>query len=76
MDRVLVDMGNSSFFHSGAKGPTIIREILSGLRSDSLPLGLGTLGVDTLGELNGEGIGKEMLGVDSLGMSLNCNEWV
>jgi hypothetical protein len=71
LDRVLVAMGDSSFFHSGAKGPTIIREILSGLRGDSLPLGLGTLGGDTLGDSQGEGIGKAMLGIDSFGIALS-----
>ena len=44
MDRVLVAIGDSSFFHSGGKGPTIIRGSRVGLRGDSLPLGWGTLG--------------------------------
>ena len=65
-------MVDSSFFHSGAKGPTIIREILSGLRGDSLPLSLGTLGGDTLDDFQGEGIGKAMLGIDSLGIALSA----
>ena len=63
-------MGYSSFFHSGAKGPTVIRGILSGIRGDSLQLGLGTLGGDTLGYSQGNGIGKAMVGIDSLGIAL------
>ena len=44
----------------------------SGLRGDSLPLGLGTLGGDTVGDFQGEGIGKAMLGNDSLGIDLSA----
>ena len=46
-------------------------EIRSGLRGDSLPLGLGTLGGGTVGDFQGEGIGKAMLGIDSLGTFLS-----
>ena len=69
-------MGYSSFFRTGSGGPSIIREILSGLRGDSLPLGLGTLGGDTLGDFQGEGIGKAMLGIDSLEIALSAPKFL
>ena len=47
-------------------------EIRSGLRGDSLPLGLGTLGGDTVGDFQGEGIGKAMLWINSLGIDLSA----
>ena len=65
-------MGASSCFCTGMGGFSILREIRSGLRGDSLPLGLGTLGGDTLGDFQGEGIGKAMLGIDSLGIDLSA----
>jgi hypothetical protein len=65
-------MGDSYFFCTGSGGPSIIREILSGLRGDSLPLGLGTLDDDTLGDFQGEEIGEAMLRIDSLGISLSA----
>ena len=65
-------MGDSSFFCTGSRISSIIVENLTGLRGDSLPLGFGTLGGDTLGDFQGEGIGKAMLGIDSLGIALSA----
>ena len=65
-------MRDSSFFCTGSGGPSIIHEILSVLRGDSLPLGFGTLGGDTLGDFQGKVIGKSMFGIDSLGIALSA----
>ena len=65
-------MGASSSFCTGAGGLSILREIRTERRGDSLPLGVGTLGGDTLGDFQGEGIGKAMLGLDSLGIALSA----
>jgi len=55
-------MGASSSFiagGTGAGGLSILREIRTERRGDSLPLGVGTLGGDTLGAFQGEGIGEQ-----------------
>jgi hypothetical protein len=65
-------MGDSSFVCFCGKGPTIIRGSRVGLRGDSLPLGLDTLGGGTLGDSQGKGIGDSMLGIDSLGITLSA----
>ena len=61
-NRVLVEIGESSRCCAGSGISSIIVENLTGIRGDSLPPGFGTLGGDTLGDFQGEGIGKAMLG--------------
>jgi hypothetical protein len=46
-----------------------------GLRGDSLPLGMGTLGGGTLGDFQGKRIGNSMLGINSLGISLSVSNF-
>ena len=47
-----------------------------GLRGDSLPLGMGTLGGGTLGDFQGKRIGNSMLGINSLGISLSVSNFL